>query len=164
MTRAGGSCATRVAATTNTPCVKLIRVPRHPRLRLLSRVCWPESLPAKPVLQFVYETFLHCRGGFKHGDIVRSQGGNGALELDTQLPNLRDTCGRVEFVFLRCFFDGQNNSPYYWVPNYSARLFCCRIARADLVGFQLVLAVLHLLPQGFDSVLPDTRRFHGLGR
>ncbi len=64
------------------------------------------SLPAKPILQFVDETFLHCSGGFNGGNIVRSQGGNRALELDTQLPNLRHTGGRVEFAFLAAF-DGQ---------------------------------------------------------
>ena len=91
---------------------------------------------SKPVLQFVDETFLNCSGSFNRGYIVRSQGGNGALELDTQLPNLRHTGRRVEFVFLAAF-DGQDNSPYYWVPSYSARLFCCRIACAILSASSL---------------------------
>src|SRR5882672_6079028 len=50
------------------------------------------------------------------------------------------------------------------VSNLLGALVLLQNRLRNLVGVQVVLAVLDLLPQRFDSVLPDTGRFHGLGR
>jgi hypothetical protein len=64
-------------------------------------------------LQFFDETVLDGGGSFKPRYVVRSQGHNRALELDTQFPNVGHTGRWVEFAFLFLgALDCQENSPY----------------------------------------------------